>query len=265
MDFQNKVMVVTGAGSGIGKELVHGLLMRGACVAAVDLREASLEKLASECGVGERLSVYAVDVSDREAVQGLVERVLARHHVVDGVINNAGIIQPFERVHELSDEVIERLMNVNFYGTLWMVRAFLPHLLERPEAYVANVASMGAFLPVPGQAVYGASKAAVKLLSEGLYAELIETGVRVSVVMPGAVATHISEHSGVEMERDEEEASYQALAADKAAEIILEGMEDEEVHILVGSDARLMSLANRLAPERSIRLIQKKMKDLLGD
>ncbi|TXD37462.1 SDR family NAD(P)-dependent oxidoreductase [Lujinxingia vulgaris] len=269
MRVSGKVVVVTGAGSGIGRELVVALLAQGARVAAVDLKEEGLEGLVASSQGGEGLSTHQLDVTDRRAVRALPEEVIAHHGAVDVVINNAGIIQPFERVHELSDEVIERTMDVNFYGTLWMVRAFLPHLLERPEAYLVNVASMGAFLPVPGQAIYGASKAAVKLMTEGLYAELMETSVRVSLVMPGAVATDIAANSGVSMNDadggSEPDEGYHALAADKAAAIILEGIEDEDLHILVGSDARLMQLANRIAPKSSIRLIQRKMRDLLGD
>ncbi|RDV39411.1 SDR family NAD(P)-dependent oxidoreductase [Bradymonadaceae bacterium TMQ3] len=269
MEMRGKGVVVTGAASGIGHALVEALLAKGARVAAVDLQDQGLERLAAEVNAGERLSTHRLDITDRSAVRALPAEVIARHGAVDVVINNAGIIQPFECVHDLSDEVIEHTMDVNFYGTLWMVRAFLPHLLERPEAYLVNVASMGAFLPVPGQAIYGASKAAVKLMTEGLYAELMETSVKVSVVMPGAVATNIAENSGVVMGDGEEGGDagegYRALEADKAAEIILEGMEDERLHILVGSDARLMQLANRIAPKGSIRLIQRKMRDLLGD
>ena len=72
---------------------------------------------------------------------------------------------------------IERVLNYNFYGQIYMTKAFLPYLLERPEAHIVNVSSMGGFFPVPGQILYGASKAAVKLFTEGLYAELIETNV----------------------------------------------------------------------------------------
>lgn len=264
MKLQNKNVVVTGAGAGIGQELVIELLARGARVAAVDRNAEGLEETRTRANAGERLSLHQLDITDREAVHALVAQVVAKHGTVDGLINNAGIIQPFVRLQDLEYETIERVMNVDFYGTVYMTKAFLPHLLERPEAHIANVSSMGGFLPVPGQAVYGAAKAAVKLLTEALYAELLETNVGVSVVMPGGVATNIVENSGVEFERpDPEESSYKSTPADKAAAIILDGIEDDELHILVGSDARLMSLANRLAPDASIRLIQRKMKELL--
>jgi short-subunit dehydrogenase len=94
-------------------------------------------------------------------------------------------------------DAIERVLNVNLYGVIYMTKAFLPHLLTRPEAHIVNVSSMGGFFPVPGQSLYGASKAAVKLLTEGLYSELIDTNVRVTAVFPGAIATNISQNSGL--------------------------------------------------------------------
>ncbi len=144
------------------------------------------------------------------------------------------------------------------------VAAFLPHLLERPEAHIANVSSMGGFLPVPGQTIYGAAKAGVKLMTEGLYAELLETDVGVSVVMPVAVTTNIARNSGIEFdEPDPDQSGYKATAADAAAQKILDGISADRLHILVGSDARLMSLASRIAPRSATHFIRRQMKNLL--
>ena len=149
-----------------------------------------------------------------------------------------------------------------------MVKAFLPHLLKRPDAYIANVSSMGGFLPVPGQTIYGASKAAVKLLTEGLYAELLDTNVGVSVVMPGAVTTNITDNSGVaipDMTPEQmEKASKRGTSPEEAAKIMLDGIESDRLHIYVGSDLRLMNIASRVAPRRSTHMISKQMKDLLS-
>jgi short-subunit dehydrogenase len=127
---------------------------------------------------------------------------------------------------------------------------------------------MGGFLPVPGQTIYGASKAAVKLMTEGLYAELLETNVGVSVVMPGAVRTDITAHSGVSTPAsagaDDSAQSRRITEPDEAARIIVDGIESNRLHIYVGRDARLMNLLNRLAPRRSTHLIQRQMKQLLG-
>ena len=198
MKVQNKVIVVTGGGNGIGRELVLNLLSRGARVAAVDIDESGLQETARLAeDKKDKLSMHIVNITDRDAVAALPEQVIAQHGAVDGVINNAGIIQPFVRVQELGYDAIERVMNVNFYGTLYMTKAFLPHLLKRPEAHIVNLSSMGGFLPVPGQSLYGASKAAVKLLTEALNSELKTTNVGVTVVFPGAIGTNIAVNSGV--------------------------------------------------------------------
>lgn len=152
MKAQNKVIVVTGAGSGMGREIVLNLLAKGASVAAVDINEATLQETASLAGDRkDKLALFVLSVADKSAVEALPEKVIARFGAVDGVINNAGIIQPFVRLNDLKFDAVERVLNVNLYGVLYMTKAFLPHLLKRPEAHVVNVSSMGGFLPVLGK------------------------------------------------------------------------------------------------------------------
>lgn len=191
--------------------------------------------------------------------------MIAAHGAVDGLINNAGIIQPFARLDALDYRDMERVVNVNLWGTINTIKAFLPHLLKPPVAHVANTSSMGGFVPVPGQTVYGATKAAVKLLTEGLYAELLDTNVGVSVVMPGAVATEISANSGVAVPGTAtiDASEIRTTTPEEAARIILDGIEADELYIHVGRDSKAMSLFTRLAPKRATHMIQKRMKDLL--
>ncbi len=261
MRVNGKVWVVTGAGSGMGRELALQLLNRGARVAAVDVRAEGLQGTAEIAGAGDRLSTHVVDITDQDAVRALPDQVRAVHGTVDGLINNAGIIQPFLPVSELDDTAIWRVLNVNLMGTIHMVKAFLPVLLQRPEAHIANVSSMGGFFPFPGQTMYGASKAAVKLLTEGLYAELLDTAVGVSVIMPGAVATSITENSGVASPAADA-GGFPMTTPDAAARIMINGIEKNRLHIYVGRDARVMSIAIRVAPRRAIRIVQKQMKKL---
>ncbi|MDQ5931988.1 MAG: family NAD(P)-dependent oxidoreductase [Patescibacteria group bacterium] len=268
MKLNNTVFIVTGAGGGIGSELVLELLARGAKVAAVDLREESLAAIKERAEkYADSLSTHPTDITNRKSVEQLPGAVLSAHGQIDGVINCAGIIQPFVRVNDLDYEAIERVMNVNFYGTLHMTKAFLPHLLKRDEAYIANVSSMGGFLPVPGQSVYGASKAAVKLLTEGLYAELLETPVRVSIVFPGATNTNITKNSDVKAptikSANAQDLSARMLPADKAAAIILDGIEKNKPQIFTGSDSRLMNRLYRLNAVSATKFIAKQMKSLL--
>lgn len=275
MKLHDKTIVVTGGGNGIGRELVLELLRRGARVAAVDVRQESLDETRSLAGadaVGpgaladDRLADFVVDIIDRGAVEALPDQVNSRLGPTDGLINNAGIIQPFQRFNDLDYADIGRVVNVNLWGVIHMTKTFLPTLLQRPEAHLTNVSSMGGFLPVPGQTVYGATKAAVKLLTEGLYAELLETGVGVSVVMPGGVSTDITTNSGVAAPVDAESAEGSRLPTttpSKAASIILDGMESDTLHIFVGKDAKAMNMATKVAPKQATHFIYKQMKNLL--
>ena len=198
MKVQNKTILVTGGGSGMGRELVLNLLSKEAKVFAVDINEANLlETVVLAAEKKDSLNTFVADITDKASVEALLNKTLARYGCVDGIINNAGIIQPFIKVNELGYDAIERVMNVNFYGTLYMTKTFLPHLLTRPEAHIVNISSMGGFLPVPGQTIYGASKAAVKLLTEGLHSELTDSNVKVTIVFPGAVNTNITKNSGL--------------------------------------------------------------------
>ncbi len=268
MKVQNKIIVVTGGGNGIGRELVLNLLSRGASVAAVDINQSALEETVALSGdKKDKLTTHIVNITDKGSVEALPDKIISQHGAVDGLINNAGIIQPFVRLKDLDYEAIERVMNVNFYGTLYMTKAFLPHLLTRPEAHITNVSSMGGFLPVPGQTIYGASKAAVKLMTEGLNSELLSTNVRVTVVFPGAIGTNIAANSGVgnTLKMGNEQGAIKMLAPTKAAQIIIDGIEQNRYRILVGSDATFMDFIYRLSPRRAARLIYGQMKGLLPE
>jgi len=265
MKVKDRIIIVTGAGSGMGRALTSQLLSKGATVVAIDRNAITLEETRALATTGtERLLTRVVDITDRQALVALRTELSAGASGVDGIINNAGIIQPFVPVSMLDDAVIERVMQVNFYGTLNMVRTFLPHLLTRPQAHIVNVSSMGGFLPVPGQTIYGASKAAVKLFTEGLHAELADTAVRVTLVLPGAVDTNITRNSGVEMPPPDPSApAIPMISAEKAAGMIIDAMEADRYRVLVGQDARFMDFIYRLHPERAAKFIREKLRGLL--
>jgi NADP-dependent 3-hydroxy acid dehydrogenase YdfG len=268
MKVEGKVILVTGAGSGIGRALTLQLIAKGARVAGVDLSSGTLAATAAETNADEaHFKGYVADITDRERIEQLPAEIIAQFGAVDGIINNAGVIQPFVRLNDLDYKTIHRMMDINFYGTLHVVKAFLPHLLERPEAHIVNVASMGGLVPVPGQTIYGAAKAAVKLMSEGLAAELIDTRVKVSVAIPGAVATNIMGNSGVTMRTPAPDTKapkgMKALEPAEAAKIIVAGIERDLYHIMVGTDAKLAGAFYRIHPALAARTIAKKMRSLL--
>lgn len=264
MKVKDKVFVVTGAGNGIGREVVLGLLARGARVAALDLSEAGLTGTADQANAGDRLTTHVVNVTDRAAVLALPEAIVAAHGQVDGLVNIAGIIHDFKPVTQLTYENIERVMAVNFWGTVNTSKAFLPVLEARPEASLVNVASMGALVPFPGQSAYGASKAAVKLFTEGLIAEHQDTPLRVSVVFPGGIATNIMANSGVAMGKADAAGAAVKLTSPQAAALqIIEAVQTGKPRVTIGGDARMLDRIGRLMPARAIPMIAKKMRDLV--
>ena len=264
MKVNGKVVVVTGAGSGMGRQLTIELVGKGAKVAAVDFRAETLEE--TKKLAGGTVETFVLDVTDAAGVAALPALVEAKLGPVDGIINNAGIIQPFVMIKDLTLEQATKVMNVNFTGPLMMVKAFLPGLLTRPEAHILNVSSMGAYAPVPGQSVYGASKAAVKLFTEGLRSELMDTKVGVTVVFPGAINTNISVNSGMAMpaNADEQAAKFKTTEAPVAAAAMIDAIENNKPRITIGPDAKFMDRFSRLNPVAAANLIFKQMKNLLG-
>lgn len=268
MKVAGKVIVVTGAGNGMGREISLNLLSKGAKVIGLDINMEGLKKTQELAGNNsDAMKLMQLDITNREAVEQVAEEAVQLFGAVDGIINNAGIIQDFVSVNEMEYRTIERVMNINFYGTLYMVKSFLPHLLTRPQAHIVNVSSMGAFAPVPGQTFYGASKAAVRALTEGLMTELMDTHVEVSEVFPGAVATDIQVHSGVKnaksvadySEDDFKKANANITVPSEAAETIVSGMEADKWKIIVGKDCKQMDLLVRIAP----RFVMKKLAEAI--
>ena len=265
MKVSNKVIVVTGGGGGLGRALVLNLLQKGAKVATIDINEYALKETKNLSGkYASNLSTHILDITNRDKVLAFPDEVIKIYGSVDGLINNAGIIQPFIHVNKLDLDKIEQIMNVNFYGSLYLIKAFLPHFLSKPEGHIVNVSSLGGFMPFPGQTIYGASKAALKLLTEGLYAELKSTNVRVTVIHPGAIRTNIMANSGLENSIDASTAkeSNKALEPEIAAAVIIKAMEKNKYRATVGKDSFMLDIIYRIAPRFATNLIVKKMKDI---
>jgi len=270
MEFAGKLIVVTGGGNGMGREIALLLLERGARVAAIDLSEAGLAETARLAGTGERLSTHVLNITERAAVEAAPAAIEAAHgQPVDGLINVAGIIHRFAKLQDLTLEEIERVIDVNYWGTVYMTKVFLPGLLARPSAVLANFASMGALIPFPGQGAYGSSKGAVRLFTETLLAELDGGPVKVSLVFPGAIGTNITGNSGVTTvggpAQDEASASaMKPMAPAEAGRIIVDGIQAGRFRILVGKDAKTFDRLARLMPTRAITSIAKKVGPMLG-
>lgn len=263
MQFRDKVFVVTGGGNGMGRQVVLQLVRRGAYVVAVDLFEAGLAETISLAGAdSDRIDPRVTNVTDPDAVASLAATVKEAHRQVDGVVNIAGVIHRFVHFSELTPEEMKRILDVNFWGTVNVCRAFLPLLQERPEASLTNMSSLSALIPFAGQTFYGASKGAVKQFSEGLAAELLDTGVTVTTVFPGNISTNLTGNSGVEM-IDAGDRRVRSTTPEAAGKAIVDGIEKRRFRVIVGADARLLDTLSRFSAGRATRLVARQMKSVL--
>ena len=259
MKIKGKNVIITGGASGVGKELTKQMLKLGCNVASIDINAENLEKLKEELN-SKRLRTYVVDMGSIESIKEFRENYKKDYSDVDIIINNAGIIQPFVKVEELDDKTINKVMNVNFFGPVNLIRFFMEDLTkDRSEQYIVNVASMGGFFPFPGQTIYGASKAALKIFTEGLYAELEKTNVRVMIVLPGAMNTNITTNSNVNFDTDASSANFKMLEADEAAAQIIKGIEKNKFKLFLGSDSKFLKFLYKLNSKAAISFINKKM------
>lgn len=262
MEIKKQNVIVTGAASGLGLELTKQLLNEGANVAAVDINEDNLKKLQLDLN-SNRLKTYVVDMGSVESIKKFRENYKKDYSDVDIIINNAGIIQPFVKVENLEDNVINKVMNVNFFGPLNLIRFFMEDLTkDKKEQYIINISSMGGFFPFPGQTIYGASKAALKIFTEGLFAELEKTNVRVMIVLPGAMATNITKNSNVEVSSTENAKSFKMLSPDEGANQIIKAIHKNKFKLFLGSDSKFLRFLYKINSIWAIRFINKKMKNI---
>ncbi len=250
-DLNNKVAVVTGAGSGIGRSLAKSLAARGCRLALSDVNETGLAETVSELG-GADVKTYKLDVSDRDAIYAHAEQVAKDFGQVNLVINNAGVALSAS-VSEMSDDDFKWVMDIDFWGVAHGTRAFLPHLIASGDGHVVNISSVFGLISVPKQSAYNAAKFAVRGFTEALRQEmkLENQPVAVSCVHPGGIRTNIANAArmGKSENADAQRKGFDKLARttpDKAAEIIIKGILRDESRILVGPDAWGIDAINRL-------------------
>jgi NADP-dependent 3-hydroxy acid dehydrogenase YdfG len=264
--FDGKIVALTGAASGIGRALAFDLAKRGAILALADRDAEGLAETARLAPAGSRITQHALDVADEAAVHGFAEAVRAAHDTADILINNAGVAI-YGSVMEVSTAELRWLMDINFYGVVFGVRAFLPTLLERPNATIVNVSSLFGLWAPAGQSAYSAAKFAVRGYSESFSGELSHTNVHVVTVHPAGVATAIARSSRVAAAADREAAAKSSrrfdkllsMPAEEAATIILRGIERKDDRVLVGADAIRVDLMTRLLGPRAARIFNRRL------
>lgn len=245
MNFQGQNSLITGGSSGIGLALAKKLAAQGANIWLVARDRARLEAACEEVSAARKadsqnVTAIAADVSDEAAITSALEPVIQAEGAPDLVVNSAGITQPGHFIEQDMD-IFRSMMEVNYFGTLHVIKAVLPGMTERGSGHIVNISSIAGFMGVYGYSAYGASKFAVRGLSDSLHYELADKGIRVSVVFPPDTQTPQLEYETpfkppvlVEIEK-----SDKVLSAEQVADAILKGVARGKHVITPGSDSSL--------------------------
>jgi short-subunit dehydrogenase len=260
-DFNGKVAVITGGGGGIGQAIAQELAAKGCNLALVDVSRAGMvetKELVADQDV--KVTTHVVDVSNADAMKSLAGRVARSHGKINLLVNNAGITyaRSFEG-HSLEDW--QRIIGINIWGVVHGCHYFLPYLkAQSGDAHIVNLSSMVAFVGPPEQTSYSMTKAAIKGLSESLWAELHGEGVGVTVVHPGAIKTHIMDEALKTAEDTDAFARTKAMvdkiamSPDKAAAQIVQAVQKDKMRVVIGFDAKFFEGAKRAMPEQIHKL-----------
>lgn len=256
--FANKVAIITGAGSGIGRALAQQLSQEGAHLALSDINLAGLEETQNSLSGNGKVLLTQLDVSDRNAFEAYSQTVISEFGHADVLINNAGVALA-QTVNECSYDDFEWIMNINFWGVVYGTKSFLPHMLTRPEAAIVNVSSIFGIIALPTQSQYNAAKFAVRGFTESLRQEVKDSNLFVGCVHPGGIKTNIVANGRMHTSMVGEQSHAQQIdefnkiartTPAKAAETILTGIRKNKRRILIGQDAKMMDRIQRLFPEK---------------
>ena len=236
MDFKNKVVLITGASSGIGKQTAIEFAKLGSSIILVARRKNKLEQVENELKqFNVNTLVCACDVSKKDQVEELSKIVLQKFDSIDILVNNAGFAI-YGSVSDLSIDEIESQMETNYFGMIYCVKNFLPLMLKKKSGHIVNVASVGASFSVPGVSSYCATKFAMLGFSEGLKHELYGTGVGLTVVSPIMVRTPLFEHPS--FTNFSKFSTGVSLSSETVAKTIIKASNSSRLEIVVPSVAR---------------------------
>lgn len=265
MFFKNKIVVISGAGSGIGRATAIQLAQEGATIVASDIHRDNLASTAQKISeAGGRCQTYMVDSTDRDAVFDLANTVISEHGQADIVINNAGIANS-ARIDELDLNTFQRVMDVDFWGVVHGTQAFIPHMIARDSGHIVNISSIFGWIGVPKQAAYNSAKFAVFGFTEAVRQDMAGSQVKVSCVHPGGIDTPIARNAilpqGQDSDADREEMATRFKdmvhsTPAQAAETIVRGIKKGKPRILIGRDAVMVDVIRRLFPVNYGRILK---------
>lgn len=260
-NLNNRVAVITGAGSGIGRALAKALAAEGCHLALVDMSEAGLQETRAQIDTARTVTAHTANVTDRDRMQALAAEIQAAHGAIHLLFNNAGITIS-KAFADSSLAELDRVMAINLGGVINGCYFFLPYLKQAGEGHIVNTSSMAGFLGLPNQATYSASKAAVKSLSETLYAELAVHNIAVTSIHPGAIKTNIMKAAVLHGSDADETKKLEALvmrfgmAPEALARKVIRAVKKNRLRVRVGADAYLLEWIKRLLPVAIHRLFR---------
>ena len=251
-NFQQKIVVITGAGSGMGRSMAIQLAKMGARVLLSDKNEAALNETKALIEADKGLcKTYMVNVAERTQIEAFAKNVLDEFKYIDVLINNAGMAIGEATLNEIPLADFELLINVNLWGVVHHTRVFLDALKSRPEAAIANTSSVFGLMGIPGQIPYCISKFAVRGFTDSLRLELQDTNVAVTCIHPGGIDTNIVNNGIHYKDKELVAQEFKKLvitSSDKAAEIIIKAIQKKSKRVMVGPDAKLIRVMTQLAP-----------------
>jgi len=244
MNVKDKITVITGAASGIGRATVIELARHGSTLAMIDIKEDDLIQTLNDVRkYAPQSTIEVCDISDEMLIKKLVTQIQEKYGRIDILVNNAAIMIT-KLFSNLTDEEYNRHMSVNYYGAVYLTKAVIPIMETQGRGVIINVASVGGKLVVPGTTAYGASKAALYAFSEALYYEVKDKGIHVGVIVPGGVKTGI-----FNPENSKLGGYYQSQCTTKPSRIasqIRKAIEKERWETVAPPSARLLLLAHGL-------------------
>ena len=258
--FRDKIAIITGAGSGIGKALAKQLAKKGARLVVCDINQERIEQTQKELEkLGVEIRAWQVDVSDYQAVKNMVDATVEQFGRLDYIFNNAGIAIGGE-VRDITIEDWRAVINVNFWGVINGIACAYPIMVRQGFGHIINLSSIEGLVPFPGTVSYVASKFGVFGLSLALLLEAERLGVKVSVVCPGLVHTRIFDDAKmVKLEREKAikpMVSVPGVFAEECARRILKGVERNQPIIVITFLAKLMYFLQRLSPWLMMKIMQ---------